>query len=632
VQARYTVLTMPPEEKSALDALNERIYRPTPTAAPGVPEYTQQAQTERYGWTAPPPPPPPKPHMSWTLRFLIGTGIFFVLAGAVAAFLVIYGGRSISSDRVVITVTTPSPTIASGDTVPIVVTIHNGNPTAMNDANVYVTLPAGTRDGVDGNTELSQYSDTLGTIPAGGDSTRTIQAKLFGPEHEVLTIPVRVEYHVTGSSALYVANQQYQVTVSTSPISVQVQSLSESASGQPITLSVIVRSNAAAPLTNLAIAGEFPFGFSLSSATPKPLQGSFFMLGDLAPGEEKVIKITGVLTGESADQRVFRFTAGSAKSDGTSALGLTYAQGSQTITLTKPFLNVSMSLNGQATDAATAMPGDTFAALLAWQNTLTVPLTDASIQVKLSGNALDTATIKGGTGFYRSSDSTVIFAKDTNGSLAALQAGDSGAGSFGFAAKSESQLAGVTNPSITLTVSVTGKRSQQGNVPEALTSTLTRTIKVNTRVALTSALSHTSGAAGVSGPIPPKAGTETTYTVQLSAKNSLNSVGGAKMTAVLPSYVRFVAPPASSAPNGITYDDASRTVTWNVGDVNPKATASASFQIAFLPSTSQNGTNPVLLGAQTFTGVDRFTQSQVTATAPALTSELPGNASSGIVH
>ncbi|MDB5245508.1 MAG: hypothetical protein JWN90_613 [Parcubacteria group bacterium] len=624
---------MPPEQKSALEALNERLYRPTPTAAAGVPEYSNQAQTEQYGWTPPPPPPPPKPHMSWTLRFLIGTGIFFVLAGAVAAALVIYGGRTISSDHVVITITTPSPTIASGDTVPIVITVHNGNPTAMNDANVYVTLPPGTRSGTDANAELSQYADTIGTVSAGGDSTRTVQAKLFGTEHQVLQIPVRVEYHVTGSSALYVANKQYEVTVSTSPISVQVQTLSESASGQPLTLSVIVRSNATTPLNDLSVVAEFPFGFSLASATPKPAQGSYFVLGALAPGEEKVIKITGVLTGESADQRVFRFTAGSANPDGTSTLGVTYSNGSATVSLTKPFLATSLSLNGQAADATTAIPGAPFSALLSWQNSLTVPLTDASIQVALSGNALDTSAIKGGTGFYRSSDKTVIFSKDTNGSLATLQAGDSGVGSFSFAVKSESQLAGVTNPSLTLTVSATGKYSQQGNAPQSLTSTLTRTIKINTNVALTSTLSRTGGTVANTGPVPPKAGTETTYTVQLSARNSLNSVGGAKMTAVLPAYVRFVAPQTvAGASNPITYDDSSRTVIWNVGDVNPKATATASFQIAFLPSTSQNGTSPIVLGAQTFTGTDRFTQSQVTSTGPALTSELPNNASSGIVH
>ncbi|CAN5680212.1 hypothetical protein BH11PAT2_BH11PAT2_07730 [soil metagenome] len=629
---------MPPEaEKSALEALNERLYRPTPTAAPGVPEYSNHAQAERYGWTPPPPPPPPKPHMSWTLRFLIGTGIFFVLAGGVAAYLVIYGSRSISSDRVVITITTPTPTIASGDTVPIVVTVHNGNPTAMNGANLYVTLPPGTRDGTDGNTELNQYSDTLGTITAGGDSTRTVQAKLFGTEHQVLTIPVRVEYHVDGSSALYVANQQYEVTVSTSPISVQVQTLSESASGQPITLSVLVRSNAASPLTDLSVVAQLPFGFSLTSSTPKPVQGTYFTIGDLAPGEEKVIKLTGVLTGESADQRVFRFTAGSANRDGTSTLGLTYSEGDATVTLTKPFLNVSLSLNGQAADAVTALPGSAFTALLAWQNTLTDTLSNATIQATLSGNALDTTSIKGGTGFYRSSDSSVIFAKDTNGSLAALQGGDSGAGSFSFGVKPEAQLASVSNPSITLTVSVTGQRTQQGNVPQSLTSTLTRTVKIQTNVALTSLLARTGGAGANTGPIPPKAGTETTYTVQLSARNSLNSVGGAKMTAVLPAYVRFVAPIGASgvtqaSAGGITYDDTSRTVTWNVGDVNPRATATANFQIAFLPSTSQNGTSPVVLGTQTFTGVDRYTQSQVTSTAPAITTQLSTDAASGIVH
>lgn len=564
--------------------------------------------------------------MSWTARFLIAAGAFLVLAGAVAAFLVFHGTRSISSDRVQIDVQAPV-SIASGDTVPLVITIHNSNPTALTNANLYVSLPEGTRAGDGTDAPFTQYNDVLGTVPAGADVTRTVQAKLFGPENAALPLAVKVEYHTDGSNALFVSQKQSSVTVATSPISVQVQTLSQSPSGQPLALTVLVRSNASAPVSDVAVLAHYPAGFSAQGADPAPSAANYFMLGTIAPGEQKVIKITGTLIGQNADQRVFRFDVGNSNPDGTSTLGNSYAQGSATVSITHPFLNVALSLNREATDPVIATPGEAVGALLSWQNTLADTLTNASIRVTFAGNALAQGSVQGGTGFYRSSDNSVIFASDTVSSLAALAPGATGAGSFSFAIKSPAALTGVTNPTITLSVSIAGQHAAGDSAPEALSSTLSRTIKIGTTVSLTSALSRT-GTFANTGVVPPVAGKETTYTVGLAAKNTVNSVGAAKATMQLPSYVRYT----GMADPGVSYNPDTRTVTWAVGDLAPNASAKANFQIAFLPSDSQANTSPVVVGEQTFTGIDRFTQQQVTSKVSALTDELPGSSGSGTVH
>jgi hypothetical protein len=184
----------------------------------------------------------------------------------------------------------------------------------------------------------------------------------------------------------------------------------------------------------------------------------------------------------------------------------------------------------------------------------------------------------------------------------------------------------VTNPTIMLAVSIAGQHvGGSDSSPESLTSTLTRTIKVGTTIVLSSVISHAPSGAG---PVPPTAGIQTTYTVALTARNTVNSVGAAKVTMQLPSYVTYT----NAADAGVTYDTNSRTVTWTVGDLSPNASASAKFQISFLPSSSQTGISPVLVGQETFTGVDRFTSSAVSALAPELTSDLQGVRGSGTVH
>lgn len=617
---------MPPEQDLPLESLKKRLYENNPQEPVGVPGYTPKQPETPYGWQAPPPPPPPKKRMPWTVKFLIGAGIFLGIAGLVAAFMVFRGSRAISNTNVQITVP-PSTGIASGDTVTLVLTIHNGNPVALTDASLSVILPDGTRK-ADTDEPYPQYNDVLGSIQAGSDATRTVQVKLFGTEGQTLTIPMNVQYRVTGSNALYQTKKDYTITISSSPVSVQVQTIGQSPSGQPFTLSVLVRSNASTPVQNLALTASYPSGFSVQSATPVPSGTNFFDIGTLGAGEQKTIQIRGILVGQDGDQRVFRFATGSRNPDGTNTLGNTYGEGSALVTITHPFLNVSLALNSSPAEPLIVEPGGHVNALINWQNTLPSTLGNVSMRVAVSGSALAGNSISGGSGFYRSTDSNVIFDSTTNKSLASLTSGQSGVGSFSFDVKSASALAGAKNPTVTLAVSISGIQSSQGAAAQSLSSTLTRTVKIGTAVSVSSVLSHANTPYPNTGPVPPMAGQETTYTVTLTAKNTVNSVGAAKETFTLPSYVRYT----GKADNGIAYNPDTHTVTWTIGDLSSDGTASGHFQIGFTPSTSQKGNSPVLVNEQSFTGFDRFTQQQVTARAPALTSELPGSRDSGTVQ
>lgn len=411
------------------------------------------------------------------------------------------------------------------------------------------------------------------------------------------------------------------MTIATSPVSIQIQTLSQTPSGQPLSLAVIVRSNASSPIDSVGVAAQYPSGFVLNTSDPSPTGSNFFTLGTLNPGDQKTIKINGSLTGQNADQRVFNFVVGSSKSDGTTTIGSPYAKSSATVVITHPFLNVGLSLNREAVDTIITKPGDRVGGMLTWQNMLAGQLTNASIHVGFSGNALAPASISGGTGFFRSDDTSVVFDSTTNSGLAALSSGDSGSGNFSFGIKPVASLIGVKNPTVVLSVSITGQQPNQGTTPQVVRSTLTRTVKIGTQVSLAPVVSK------VSGPVPPVAGTETIYQVALNAKNTVNSVGAARVTFSLPSYVRFTGQNDAS----ISFNPDSRMVTWTIGDIASGATASARFQVAITPSTSQHDTEPILVTEETFSGIDRFTGQQISALAPSLTTELQGSAVSGTV-
>lgn len=602
---------MAQDEKTPLESLTDKLYSTKGTDEVTVDTYRHQDAAKPYGWAPPPPPIPkaPRPRMSRSAKFAVGAIGFFIISGLVAAFLIWQGNRAISSDRIEFRVT-PEIAIASGDTVQLAVSVANSNPTEIFNTVLFVDLPPGTRDANDPSIVREQYSDSLGMVPSGESVTRTIPVQLFGAQGETLRIPIRLEYRVPDSNALLVARAEHEITVSSSPITVTIAGAAQSTSGDPLTLTVTIRSNAAAPLSDVVLSASFPPGFSFTSSDPVAPGGGLIPVGDIAPGSDRTVRVTGVLVGEANEEKVFRFAAGSRNPNGTATLGATFAESSATISLAKPTVPLTLALNRESAETVTVAPGQSILGIVGWENAGSRELSNVQVEVSFSGTGLDTGGISGGSGFYRSSDRTVVYSRDTMPGLAAFGAGETGTGSFTLAAKSAAALTGTSQPTITVTARVRG--TQDGRMVD-LSPPLTRTIRVGTSVSLSSTAMHSSG------PVTPVPGQETNYLVTLTAKNALNSVGGARVTMTLPQYVRFGGAFGGAA---VTFDESTRTVSWNVGDLIANASANATFTAVFLPSESQGGTSPVLVGAQSFTGTDRFT-GPVSATAPPVTVSVP---------
>jgi hypothetical protein len=164
---------------------------------------------------------------------------------------------------------------------------------------------------------------------------------------------------------------------------------------------------------------------------------------------------------------------------------------------------------------------------------------------------------------------------------------------------------------------VTARRLSDKNVPETISSSASASAVVATDLALQSSLSH--AVFTQSGSVPPKADHETTYTVTWLVGNSSNAIANATVSAVLPSYVRYVG--QASPGEDVSYNAVGGILTWKVGDIAEGAARSASFLIGITPSVSQVGTSPVIVSDQRATGIDRFTGSQVQGSAPALTTQ-----------
>ncbi|MDO8593867.1 MAG: hypothetical protein Q7R59_03150 [bacterium] len=614
--------TRPEDDTGSLEKARERLYEPgatqeiqRPLAASGerfLPHAWEARQLESIPYRG-------KRHMRVAGIFFVFAFLFFVVSLGAAGYLFYFGGNSVSVDKITLDLQGPT-TIAGGDTVPLSLTITNKNPVAVENATIEIDFPNGTKRADGTLAAYPRYTENLGELASGATVTRSIKAIVFGGAGQALVLPASFSFETRGSTTVFVKKTSYALAVSSTPLSVSVDTMAETVSGKPLTFTLNVRSNATVPLDNVVLAGAFPFGFMTTSSS-LPLTGSNFVLGRMEPGASRTITLTGTLTGQDTEQRVFHFTVGTAKSATDQTLAISYMTQDATVAITAPFITTTLTLNGDSSSSVVVTPGSSQSVTVSYANTLLTSITNATIAITLSGSAVDYGSIQTTSGFYNSTNHTIIFSKDTDPSLATLAPLASGIGAFTFSTLPANAVG--TAPTITLTISVSGTRVGQTNVPEQVSASMTKTVKVATVVALSSASLHSSGPLGNSGPVPPRSGQETTYTIMWNAKNGGSTIAGGTVSATLPGYVSYTG--NTSGTGSFSYDSASRTVSWNIGDIAQGVNAQGAFQVSLTPSTSQSGSAPPLTGAPSFSGYDRFAGVQIKASADPSTTETKGD-------
>lgn len=111
-----------------------------------------------------------------------------------------------------------------------------------------------------------------------------------------------------------------------------------------------------------------------------------------------------------------------------------------------------------------------------------------------------------------------------------------------------------------------------------------------------------------SGPYPPQATEPTGLLLFVRLDNLNNALSGVTIQTTLPSQVMWTGEMSVASGSPLIWDAATRTVTWNIGSVDPQSTVQgAQFEVLFLPNTDQIGLSPHLTNGWSMTGIDTFT-------------------------
>ena len=407
--------------------------------------------------------------------------------------------------------------------------------------------------------------------------------------------------------------------ISSSPVIVRADTLKKISSGQDADVELTIISNSPSPLSQVLVKAEYPTGFDFTRAEPAPTYGqNMWLLENLEPESEQTITVTGIVVGKETDEYAINFTVGVPNEREGQTLASIFATAQTQFEIEQPFLDIDMSIEGSREEEFAAEPGTRSNVLVEFTNTLEDPLYDIEIEVQLSGNAFSIRDVGPSSGYYDPSKNTIIWDVSNTPDLREVNPGQTKNLTFSVdPSKSVSRT-----PQINIEVNAKARRVSESQVAENLVGTASRVIKIVTAPTLDAEVTHGNGVFVDSGPVPPVADEETTYTVTLIVENGSNEITDAIVTTSLPQYVTWLDETAGTGE--LSYNPTTRTIEWAAGDVDATSEAVASFQVSLLPRALQVGTTPVLVSEQRVRAVDRFTGSVVRASNPPLTATLAG--------
>jgi len=456
-------------------------------------------------------------------------------------------------------------------------------------------------------------SEELGeVIYPGQEKTFTFTARLMGQEGEVKEARASLSYQPKNLKARYVSETSFTTIIKKIPLNFDFDLSSKIESGKELKFRLNYFSNVDYPLAGLRIIIDYPSGFEFIDSTPKSLEKTEWDIGLLNKAEGGRIEISGKLAGEVGAEKIFQAKIGTWQ-DGEFILLKEVSRG---ITVIKPALYITQQINNNP--KFTASPGDLLHYEVFFRNIGEEFLNDMFLLVTLNGSAFDFETVRAPEGDFTPGDNSIIWDWRRVKNLQLLSPQSEGKVEFWVELKDEWEIKNLEdkNPEIKTIIFLSQAKEEFTN-------------KVNSKLAISQKGYFNDEIFGNSGPLPPKAGEATTYTITWQAKNYYNEVKDAKVKAVLPKNVSLTGKifPQEQT-DKITFDSQSREIVWNVGDlaVGQGILTSApniSFQVAFLPGESQKGQIPEIIGQAEIIGQDEWTGETLRVSSPSINTALP---------
>ncbi len=539
---------------------------------------------------------------------LMGVGIVGVIALVAGAFFV---RKMLFVDtKVSLSIEGPK-NVASAESVLFSLSYTNTNWVSLHNVEIILSYPKSFR--LD-SSEKWTVADAKTTIPIGDISPRStgrvdITGKFFGAKGDLSALAATLQYSPSQMSEVFSYDTRYGVTISTSPLSLEVSAPQSAGTGDTVEYLVNFENQGDGKFSNIRVKAEYPDTFTFVSSDPAPSEGtSVFSVGDIPPKTAGKVRVTGTLTGERGEVKPVKFSIGYLQGDGNF---LSYNEVTQATRMSASPLLITQSVN-DSRDVTTTL-GSVLTYRISYKNSGNIGLRDAIVTFDFDTAILDFSRMQKRSGYFDTEKNRLIWKASDIPQLAVLDPGESGEITF-------------TVPVLDQVQDIPGKhfgirtiaRIDSPDIPtpegsNKIIASNTLSVRLGSAIDLAVKGRYYDAPIENTGPIPPMVGMQTTYALTFHLTNSFNDLSGAKVVASLPSGVRFTGK-ISPDSETVTFNSRTNELIWDIGNFSAggdEVSRDVTVQVAMIPGPSDVDESPRLMIRAVFSAKDSFTNEEV---------------------
>jgi len=512
-------------------------------------------------------------------------------------------------------------TVEAGEEMEYILKYKNNGNVRLEDLELIFEYP-------EGSLPIEQDSGRivreLEDLYPGQEEVLTFRVRLFGKEGDVKTANTLLSYRAKNLKPFYESKSTSSTKIDKVPITFSFDLPSKIVIGKETKVSLNYFSSFDYPLSDLGIKIEYPQDFEFIESRPIGIEKNEWQIVMLNKAEGGRIEVFGRVSSGVGQQKIFQAQLGVWIEDKFVLLKEIH----HGLEVVKPRLIISQTINGLSEYIAS--PGDFLHYEIYFRNVGNDLLEKLFLVSNLEG-PFDLETINSPRGRINLSDGSIFWDWRNVSRLEFLGPGEEGKVEFWVNAKDDFGKDEVLprNPVLKNSLSLS-------QIEEEFET------KVSAKIEVVQKGFFEDEIFGNSGPLPPRVGDETTYTIMWHAHNYYNDIKNAKVRATLPKGVELtgrVFPEEEKS--RFTFDSASREILWNIGDLRANEGTSSSprtlgFQIALRPSENQKGLVVTLVNEARISGEDQFTERNLNSSSAAIDTTLPDDpavdSSQGVVE
>jgi len=519
--------------------------------------------------------------------------LFFIL---VFALIFIWNKNSFSKSKLRLEIFGPEK-VAVGEKASFLVKYKNNSNAILKEARLYFQCPSDSYLESGERMEEKELED----IYPGQEKSFNFQCILWGREKEIKEVESWVVFRPKNLKSKFEVKNSFHFEITRSLLNFEIDMPSKVEKDKVFLFNIYYFSNSQEPLSQIKIKANFPNDFQLISSSLPFSEENVWTIKDLGPEAGGKIEIQGILKGAVGEMRNFSFSLFYEKDK----KNILLRELTKKVMIEKTNLFLRQEINGSPNFVASL--GDALHYEIYFKNIGNQPLEKLSLICILEGDAFNFDDLKTLTGYFRKGDNSVVFDWKTNPSLAFLEPMEEGKIEFWVTLKKEN----VKSPILKNKVFI-------GSSKEEFET------KILSPIQISQVGYYHDEVFGNTGPLPPRVGEQTTFTIGWLIKNPLNEISNVKVRAKLGENVKLSLSnifPETEA-SRFFYDSEKREIFWSLDKLESNQEKTVYFQVIFSPKLDQRGKIPSLISEITLEGYDLFTKENIFLQGNSLTTML----------